>query len=180
MKLRKSSRPDFLGAKTSPPHSPAGRQAEPCRRRANCPGMKGSCAKADDTDSVASAYPDSNPVPAWVGKLLLALVFYVAATAVWMAIGWGGPRTQHYLGLIADGPANLAAVLIAAGAARYLPRGPLQAAWRCMALALTLYFVGTVIGTVSWLRGIDPFPGVADVFYVAFYPAVFAAVYFFI
>jgi len=107
-------------------------------------------------------------------------VVYVGATALWMATGWGGPQTQHYLGLIADGPANLAAVIIAAAAARYLPRGPLQAAWRCMAFALTLYFVGTVIGTVSWLRGVDPFPGVADVFYVAFYPAVFAAVYFFI
>jgi diguanylate cyclase (GGDEF)-like protein/PAS domain S-box-containing protein len=97
-----------------------------------------------------------------------------------MATGWGGAGTQHYLGLIADTPANLVAVLLAAGAARYLPRGPLQAAWRCMAVALTLYFVGTVIGMLSWLRGIDPFPGVADVFYVAFYPAVFAAVYFFI
>ena len=129
---------------------------------------------------MVSPSSSSNSVPGWVGKLLLALVVYVGATALWMTTGWGGARTQHYLGLIADGPANLVAVIIAAAAARYLPRGPLQAAWRCMAFALTLYFVGTVIGMVSWLRGIDPFPGVADVFYIAFYPAVFAAVYFFI
>ena len=126
------------------------------------------------------ALSGSNSVPRWLSRLLLALVVYVAATALWMATGWGGASTQHYLGLIADGPANLVAVIIAAGAARYLPRGPLQAAWRCMSLALALYFVGTIIGLVSWLHGQDPFPGVADVFYVAFYPAVFAAVYFFI
>jgi len=88
---------------------------------------------------VTSASSSSNSVPGWVGKLLVALVVYVGATALWMATGWGGPQTQHYLGLIADGPANLVAVIIAAAAARYLPRGPLQAAWRCMAFALTLF-----------------------------------------
>ena len=81
---------------------------------------------------MVSPSSSSNSVPGWVGKLLLALVVYVGATALWMATGWGGAGTQHYLGLIADGPANFVAVIIAAGAARYLPRGPLQAAWRCM------------------------------------------------
>jgi hypothetical protein len=54
--------------------------------------------------------------------------------------------------------------------------GAPRTAWRCLSIALALYFVGTVIGVNSWLHGQDPFPGVADVFYVAFYPAFFAAV----
>ena len=34
-----------------------------------------------------------------------------------------------------------------------------------LAVGLALYLVGTVIGTESWLRDRDPFPGIADVFY---------------
>jgi hypothetical protein len=47
-----------------------------------------------------------------------------------------------------------------------------------MAAALGLYLVGTVIATSTWLRGQDPFPGTGDVFFVAFYPAVFASALF--
>ena len=126
-------------------------------------------------------FPASNgPDLVRVNRLVVALAVYVAAAAAWLVTGFGGATVQHYLGLLADGPANLAATIIAAAAARHLPRGPLKTAWRCMAVALALYLVGTVIGTASWLRGRDPFPGIADVFYVAFYPAVFAAVWFLI
>jgi diguanylate cyclase (GGDEF)-like protein/PAS domain S-box-containing protein len=126
-------------------------------------------------------YPAPNgPDLVRVNRLVVALAVYVAAVGAWLVSGFGGATVQHYLGLLADGPANLAATSIAATAARHLPRGPLKTAWRCLALALALYLVGTVIGMASWLRGIDPFPGIADVFYVAFYPAVFAAVWFLI
>jgi diguanylate cyclase (GGDEF)-like protein/PAS domain S-box-containing protein len=115
-----------------------------------------------------------------VSRLLFALAVYVAAAATWLVTGLGGATVQHNVGLLADGPANVVATLIAAAVARHLPRGPLKAAWQCMAVALALYLVGTVIGTASWLRGRDPFPGIADVFYVAFYPAVFTSVWFLI
>src|SRR4029077_8342248 len=97
-------------------------------------------------------------------------------TGAWMLSGLGGPEIQHLLGLLSDSPANTLAVILTAVAARHVPRGALKNAWRCMAAALGLYLVGTVIATSSWLRGHDPFPGVADVFFVAFYPAVFAGV----
>ena len=50
-----------------------------------------------------------------------------------------------------------------------LPRGTLRTAWALLAVALGLYLAGVAIGTVSWLRGIDPFPGPADLFYSLFY-----------
>ncbi|MCC7033335.1 MAG: EAL domain-containing protein [Acidobacteria bacterium] len=114
----------------------------------------------------------------WPGVLLAALLVYVVAVSAWMLSRAGGDQLQHYLGLLADGPACLAGVVLAAVTARGLPRGPLRAAWQAITLALALYFVGTVVAVTSWLLDRDPFPGPADVFFLAFYPAFFAAVLF--
>jgi hypothetical protein len=51
----------------------------------------------------------------------------------------------------------------------------LRQAWTWLAIALTLYQTGTLITIYSWLHGIDPFPGVSDVFFSAFYPAMLVA-----
>ncbi len=127
---------------------------------------------------MATTPGDSNSVPRWMSRLLLALVVYVVGTSLWMMTGAGGARAQHYVGLLADGPANLVAVIMTFAVARRLPRGSLRIGWGLIAAALALYFVGTVIGQESWLRGVDPFPGPADLFYLAFYPPAFAAVLF--
>ena len=118
--------------------------------------------------------------PSWVDKLFVGLVIYITVCAVWMLGGFGGERIRHYVGLLADSPACLIAVVVAVTAARRLASGAPRMAWRCLSIALALYFVGTTIGVSSWLHGRDPFPGPADIFYVAFYPAVFAAVGFLI
>jgi diguanylate cyclase (GGDEF)-like protein/PAS domain S-box-containing protein len=122
----------------------------------------------------------SEAAPGWVDKLCAGLVLYVAICAVWMLGGFGGERIRHYVGLLADSPACLVAVVVAVAAARRLAPGAARTAWRCLSVALALYFIGTTIGVNSWLHGRDPFPGVADFFYVAFYPAIFAAVLFLI
>ena len=127
---------------------------------------------------MATTPGDSDSVPQWMSRLLLVFVVYVVGTSIWMMTGAGGARTQHYVGLLADGPANLVAVIMTAAAARRLPWGALRTGWGLIAAALALYFVGTVIGQESWLRGVDPFPGIADVFYLAFYLPAFAAVLF--
>jgi diguanylate cyclase (GGDEF)-like protein/PAS domain S-box-containing protein len=118
--------------------------------------------------------------PSWVDKLCVGLVIYVAICAVWMLGGFGGDRITHYVGLLADSPACLIAVVVAVATARRLAPGAARTAWRCLSIALALYFVGTTIGVNSWLHGQDPFPGLADVFYVAFFPAIFGAVFFLI
>jgi diguanylate cyclase (GGDEF)-like protein/PAS domain S-box-containing protein len=89
-----------------------------------------------------------------------------------MLTGFGGPAITHYVGLLSDLPAALVSVAIAATAARHVERGPLRTAWMLLAVALGLYLLGLSIGTSSWLRNVDPFPGWADVCYCAFYLAL--------
>ncbi|HYL03425.1 MAG TPA: EAL domain-containing protein [Steroidobacteraceae bacterium] len=114
-------------------------------------------------------------VPRWVDRLFVALAAYVAVGSAWMLTGFGGPGVTHYVGLLSDAPAALASVVIAAAAARQVAPGTLRAAWIALAVALGLYLIGTVIGEISWLRGRDPFPGPADLFYCTFYLALLAA-----
>ena len=49
-----------------------------------------------------------------------------------------------------------------------------------MAVGLAVYFVGSAIAMSISLGGRDPFPGVPDIFYLAFYPAIFTGVLFLI
>jgi len=107
-------------------------------------------------------------------------MIYSITGTVWMLTGFGGPQVTHYVGLLSDAPATLASVIIAAATVRYTARGVLRTGWILLAVALALYFVGIAIGTVSWLRGQDPFPGPADIMFCTFYPVLAAAVLFLI
>src|SRR5580700_4603024 len=117
----------------------------------------------------------SEPALGWVDKLFTVLVIYVVIGAIWMLTGLGGQKITHYVGLLCDSPSCLSSVIFSIAAARRTPRGALRTAWIWLSIALALYFVGTVIGTGSWLFDRDPFPGPSDVFCIAFYPAVFVA-----
>jgi diguanylate cyclase (GGDEF)-like protein/PAS domain S-box-containing protein len=117
----------------------------------------------------------SGAAPRWVDVLFAGLVIYVVAGTVCMVTGLGGPVITHYVGLLSDAPAALATVIIVAAAAHYVPRGALRTAWIALATAVALYLVGTVIGVSSWLQERDPFPGPADIFYIAFFPALAVA-----
>ena len=97
-----------------------------------------------------------------------------------MLTGLFGPTVKHYVGLMWALPAALAAVVACAITARHAPAGDLRRAWISLTCALGLYFVGECIGVSSWLRGVDPFPGPADFFYVGFYLALPAAAIFLI
>jgi diguanylate cyclase (GGDEF)-like protein/PAS domain S-box-containing protein len=112
----------------------------------------------------------------WVGALCVGLLVYVCICVTWMVTGIGGETVRHYVGLLADTPAATIALIVTIEAARRQKPGITRTAWRCLALALSLYVIGTGIGVNSWLHGRDPFPGMADVFFYAFYPVFFTAV----
>jgi diguanylate cyclase (GGDEF)-like protein/PAS domain S-box-containing protein len=112
----------------------------------------------------------------WINKLCAGLVIYVVICVAWMLTGFGGDLVRHYVGLLADAPACLAALVIAATATTQIARGASRWAWMWLTLALAMYFIGTTIGIDSWLHGHDPFPGPSDVFYLAFYPCLGVAV----
>ena len=115
--------------------------------------------------------------PRWVDPLVLGLLCYAVTGTVWMLTGFGGPTITHYVGLLSDLPAALGSVIVAAATARHAPRGALRTAWILLATALACYFLGVTIGTTSWLRHVDPFPGPADVCYCAFYLALSLAAF---
>ncbi len=114
--------------------------------------------------------------PGWVDPVVVSLFIYSALVTAWMLTGLGGPAITHYVGLVSDLPAATMATLIAAATARHVERGPLRSGWWLLAAALGLYLLGLAIGTSSWLRGVDPFPGPADVGYCAYYLALTLAV----
>ena len=94
-----------------------------------------------------------------------------------MLTGIGGEVVRHYVGLLADTPPILVTLIVTIEAARRQEPGITRTAWQCLSIALALYFLGTAICVVSWLHGRDPFPGPADVFFLAFDPFFFAAVF---
>jgi diguanylate cyclase (GGDEF)-like protein/PAS domain S-box-containing protein len=110
--------------------------------------------------------------PRWADRLLVGLVVYVTVCCIWMLAGIGGQKVTHFVGLLSDAPADLVATVLAFTAARRSRSRPLRQAWTSLSVALLLYLAGTVITVSSWLRDVDPFPGPADLFFCAFYPAM--------
>ncbi|MGA9027811.1 MAG: hypothetical protein WB440_17295, partial [Steroidobacteraceae bacterium] len=132
------------------------------------------------TTAVTTQADRAAPELGWVNKVYVGLVVYVLVCAVWMLAGFGSERVRHYVGLLADSPACLCAVIVAIAAARRLAPGPQRSAWRALATALAMYSIGTTIAVTTWLQGHDPFPGISDLFYLAFYPAFMIGVLFLI
>ena len=116
------------------------------------------------------------PLSGWVDRLCLALLFYVVTCIVLMLTGFGGERVRHYVGLLADTPACIVALIVTLETTRRMVPGPSKTAWRMLSASLALYAIGTSIGVNDWLHDRDPFPGIADFFFLAFYPCFFIAV----
>ena len=103
-----------------------------------------------------------------VDQSFIGLSIYAALASVWMLAGFGGPVVMHYLGLVSDLPANLCSAALLGLTAWHIPRGPARTAWQMLCITLAIYFVGSTVAALSWFRGVDPFPGLADIFFCAF------------
>jgi diguanylate cyclase (GGDEF)-like protein len=69
-----------------------------------------------------------------------------------------------------------AGAAIVVGARRH--RSPVRAAWTLFAVGIALNALGSLVeAIVSRVFGAEPFPGVADVFYLALYPGLVAGVF---
>ncbi|MDR7400860.1 MAG: GGDEF domain-containing protein [Armatimonadota bacterium] len=110
------------------------------------------------------------------GRVVLILGLYVLAFVAWVA--WGADRLPYReaIGDLAFPPMGLAAWALAwqAGQNRALP-GRARAAWRVIALALLSWTAGDVAWAyLEVVRGVSPFPSVADIGYLLFYPLMMA------
>ena len=78
---------------------------------------------------------------------------------------------HHLIGDLFFYPVGVAAIGAAIGASRRCREQPrLRSAWRTLALAAFCYLAGDVAQTVYEQVGTLPYPSVADIFYLLFYP----------
>jgi diguanylate cyclase (GGDEF)-like protein len=78
---------------------------------------------------------------------------------------------HHLIGDLFFYPVGVAAIGAAIGASRRCREQPrLRSAWRLLALAALCYLAGDVAQTVYEQIGTLPYPSVADIFYLLFYP----------
>ena len=108
--------------------------------------------------------------------LAVALGVYVFVAILLTLVDETANRALEVFKLYSDSPAAFAAVVLALAAARSADDPALRRTWRLLAAALGIYCIGNLLNSTYWLFGRDPFPSVGDVFFLAFYPLVFAAV----
>lgn len=115
-------------------------------------------------------------VATWTGWLAVALAVYVLVAILLTVIDAGGGRALEVFNLYSDSLACIATVVLCAAAARSAEDVSVRRTWWLLAAALGVYSVGNLLNSTYWLFDRDPFPSVGDVFFLAFYPLVFAAV----
>jgi diguanylate cyclase (GGDEF)-like protein/PAS domain S-box-containing protein len=126
----------------------------------------------DTTASVATQRPAS---PGWTNALAWGLFGYIAVAM--LVIAYNGPVVPalEVFSLYSDSLASIAVAILFAAAARRSAQPESKRTWWLLTAALAVYSLGNLLHSTYWLFGVDPFPSIGDVFFLAFYPLVYAA-----
>lgn len=116
------------------------------------------------------------PLAGWTGALAIGLGIYVLGAVLVTAVAPDDGRALHIFSLYSDSAASIAAFLLALGAAYNPKAAAVRRTWWLLAAALGVYYIGNVHNSTYWLFDGDLFPSVGDVFFLAFYPLIFAAI----
>ena len=111
----------------------------------------------------------------WTGALAIALFAYVPASMVLLLGADNGWHALDVFNLYSDSLASVAVAVLAWAAARRSADPAARRTWWPLTAALACYSVGNLTHSTYWLFDVDPFPSIADVLFLAFYPLVFAA-----
>ena len=112
----------------------------------------------------------------WTGAVSIALFAFVALAILVNLFGGMGGRVVEVFNLYSDSVASIAVAILAGAAARGSSNPAARRTWWLLTAALGAYSAGNLLHSTYWLFDVDPFPSIGDVFFVAFYPLVFAAV----
>ena len=112
----------------------------------------------------------------WTGLVALSLFAYVALAIVLILVDGQGGRALEVFNLYSDSVASIVVAVLAAAAARGSRHAATRRTWWQLTAALGAYSIGNLLHSTYWLFDVDPFPSIGDVFFLAFYPLVFAAV----
>ena len=113
---------------------------------------------------------------AWTGWLAVGLAVYVLSAILLTNAGPGTGPALEFFTLFSDAPASIVTAILAAAAAHGAQDPPSRRTWQLLAASLAVYSVGNLLNSTYWYFGRDPFPSVGDVFFLAFYPLLFAGV----
>lgn len=108
----------------------------------------------------------------WGGILTLGCGAYVLVYLVWQSLRPAGDDYKILVGDAAILPVNAAAIALAWRAARHTNlTAPMRRAWSMLSASYLAYFLGNgLFFYCEAILGIDPFPSLADVGFLAFYP----------
>jgi PAS domain S-box-containing protein len=118
----------------------------------------------------------SGLIPPWLkgkwGFLGIVFIVYIVFNLAWTYFHWGGPeRVDLIANLLSFPPSLLASVLAWGVTAQKSLSTPLRRAWFILGLSFFMFFIGNLIWAyLQLVLGIEPFPSIADIFYLAFYP----------
>jgi len=111
----------------------------------------------------------------WTRAVCSALFAYIAIAILMILLDGRGGRVLEVFNLYSDSVASVAVSILAAAAAYRAGDPAARRTWWLLTGALAAYSAGNLLHSTYWLFGADPFPSIGDVFFLAFYPLVFAA-----
>ncbi len=111
----------------------------------------------------------------WTGRVAVSLLAFVVVAILLMLLDRGQSRGLELFNLYSDSVASIGCALLAAAAALGSPDPAGRRTWWLLTAALVSYSTGNLLHATYWLFGVDPFPSVGDIFFLGFYPLVFAA-----
>ena len=129
--------------------------------------------RPDTSDGVSRREPFG---AGWTGALTVGLLVYILFAIVMIFVGRTDGPVFEVFSLYCDAPACIAAVILAAVAARHATSPAVRRAWWYLTAAIGVYTLGNLQNSTYWLFGLDPFPSFGDIFFVGFYPLLFAAI----
>jgi diguanylate cyclase (GGDEF)-like protein/PAS domain S-box-containing protein len=112
----------------------------------------------------------------WTGAVAVGLFAYVAIAIALILVDSAGRPLVDLFNLYSDSVASVVVAVLTWAAARGATDPAARRTWSLLAAAMASYAVGNGLNATYWLYGVDPFPSLGDLFFLAFYPLVFAAI----
>jgi PAS domain S-box-containing protein len=115
-------------------------------------------------------------IPPWLmglwGMVGLLAILYTIADLAWTYFHWGGPEHVAVINDLLAFPSSLFVIMTAWRVATLGTLNPsLRRAWFLLGLGFLMFFIGNVIWAyLGDILHIEPFPSIADVFYLGLYP----------
>ena len=112
----------------------------------------------------------------WTGAVAIGVIAYVVA-AIFLTVSSlpPSPALELYR-LVSDQPAAIAAALLAIVAARTTRQPAARRTWKFLAAAIVTYNLGNMVDAYLRIANLTPFPSLADLLYLAFFPILIAGV----